>query len=488
MGITILVVLLVVFIFLAALALVRTSMFLRTQEPVEPVELPEVNAELIGGNLAIAVRSETVSAGPDSPLNMDAFRELRRALETLYPSVHSTLQREIISDFSLLYTWKGSNPELLPILFCSHQDVVPADPDTLDQWEHPPFSGELVDGFVWGRGSLDNKSQMIGLLEAVEYLIKNSFTPTRTLYLAFGQDEEIGGRGGAEKIAAYFEQRGERMELVLDEGGPISQGMLTGVEEPVALVGIAEKGHLTLRLKVTGLPGHSSAPPSNSAISILARAITSIEDSPLPAHLFSLQQTYRTVGAAASPWLQMMFANQWLFGRAIRRQSESKPLFNAAIRTTAAFTIVKGGIKENVLPHQAEALVNFRLFPTDTIAEVCDHVRKVIDDKAVEIEAIEGSAWEASPVTSPESSAFISLSRAIRQVYPEVVVAPYLVMGATDARHYSRLSDQTLRFTPLPMQPEDFQTVHGINEHVSVASLGRMVQFYIHLMREWCGG
>ncbi len=486
MDLTILIVPLVIFIFIAAFVLVRTSLFLRSEEPVEPIELPEVDADLIGGNLAVAVRCETISTDRGELPNPGAFRELRRALETLYPRVHSTLQREIISDHSLLYIWKGSDLEQPPVLFCAHLDVVPVDADTLDQWQHPPFAGEVADGYVWGRGALDDKSQVISLLESVEYLLKSGFSPERSIFLAFGQDEETGGVNGAAKIAQYLEERGERFELVLDEGGAITVGALAGVEDPVALVGITEKGHLCLRLSVTTQGGHSSTPPPSSAIGILARAITAIEDSPQRANLLSIQRTYRALGAAASPWMQMLFANRWLFGGLLRRRIQSNPKGNASIRTTAAVTMIKGGFKENVLPYKAEALVNYRLFPGDTIAAVCEHARKVIDDQNVQIEAVEGSAWEAAPVTPTDGSAYVSLSRAIRQVFPGVEVAPYLVLGATDSRHYQRLSDQVLRFSPLFLPEEELKSVHGVNERISVDALGRMTQFYIHLMREWC--
>ena len=487
MLLTILIILVAIIIFIAAFVLARTSMFLRPIEPVEPVELPEVNPELIAGHLAATIRCKTVSLGENIPQDRAAFRELHDALEALYPRVHATLTKEIISDYSLLYTWKGSNPELRPVLFCAHQDVVPADPGTLDQWDHDPFSGDIADGYVWGRGSLDIKVQMIGVLDAVEYLIKHDFKPERTVYLGFGQDEEIGGMNGAAKIAEFLSGRGEQLEAVLDEGGAIMEGTLPGLLSPAAMVGVAEKGYLSVILRVTQTPGHSSTPPASSAIGILSRAIQQVEDHPLPTNLNPIRETYRQLGPAVSTGLQMIFANLWLFGGILRRRMQATGQTNAAIRTTTAVTMISGGIKDNILPQKAEAVVNLRLMPGDTIADVCEYLRNVIDDENVELEAIAESAWEASPWSSVDGEAFLSLGRCIRQVFPGTEVAPYLVYGATDARYYAPLSDQVFRFLPLQLEGEDLHRMHGINERVEVDSLGHMVQFFIHLMQVWAG-
>jgi carboxypeptidase PM20D1 len=485
MGLTILIVFLVLLIFLLAFVLVRTSMFFQPVEPVEDVELPEIDAELIAGHLASVVRVETVSEGEEIPQDAGKFRELHYALETLYPRVHATLEREIISDYSLLYTWKGSNPDLDPVLFCAHQDVVPADPGTLDQWTYKPFSGEIADGYVWGRGTLDIKVQMIGLMDAAEYLIKRSYTPERTIYLAFGQDEEIGGKNGAGKIAAELKARGVHLYAVLDEGGAIVSDTLPGLNNPVAMVGVAEKGYLSVKLKVTQTPGHSSTPPASSAIGILARAITAVEDTPMAATIEPLRSTYQTLGPAVSPALQVVFANTWLFGPFLRKKLESNPQTNASIRTTTAVTMIGGGIKDNVLPQKAEAIVNLRLMPGDSIADACEHMLEAIDDANVSLEAISDAAWEATSPSSTEELPFRQLSASIRQAFPEVDVAPYIVLGATDARYYAAICDQVFRFTPLALEKDDLSRMHGINERVAVPSLGRMTQFMVHLMKTW---
>jgi len=478
---------LAVFIFLAAFLLIRTSLFMRLPEPVEPAELPEVDAEIAAGHLSLAIRAKTVSYD-DQPPDAMAFYELHRTLETLYPRVHATLERQTVSDFSLLYRWRGSNPELPAALFCAHLDVVPAAEESLDQWQHPPFSGEVAEEQVWGRGALDVKGQLVALMEAAEQLIKAGFQPERTIYFAFGEDEETGGRRGAAQIAALLAERGEQLEVVLDEGGAIVQGTLPGVELPVALIGIGEKGYLTLRLRVDQPGGHSSAPPPSTAIGILARAITAIEDHPFPASTVFLRETFRAIGAAASPALQLIFANPWLFGGLLKRRLSADPKTNAAIRTTAAVTIVRGGVKENVLPPTAEALVNLRLLPGDSIESAVEYVRQVVNDRNVQIEVVPQGSWDAAPLTSPDSPAFESLSRAVREVFPGVVTAPYLVMGATDARYYTGLCENVLRLTPVVMTREDLDSIHSVNERISVAGLGRMVQFYQHLMRLWCGG
>lgn len=487
MPFTILIPILAVLIFVTAFILIRASLFMQAPEPVEPVELAEVDPEIIAGHVAAAVRCQTVSRD-GQPAERAPFYDLHRALETLYPRVHATLDRQIISNFSLLYTWRGSNPELPPVLFCGHLDVVPADEETLDQWQHPPFSGEIADEYVWGRGTLDVKGQVISLLYAVEQLIKQGFQPERTLYLAFGEDEETSGKLGAGQIAALLAERGEKLEAVLDEGGAIVQGTLPGVEVPVALIGIVEKGHLTLRLRVERAGGHSSTPPPSSAIGILARAITAIEDHPMPANTAFLRETFRSIGAAGSPMLQIALANPWLFGGLIRRRLSADPQTNAAIRTTAAVTVIRGGEKENVLPPVAEALVNLRLLPGDSIAAVCERVRNIVDDRNVTIEAVPESAHEAPVVSSTESPAYLSLCQAVREVFPGVVTAPYMVLGATDSRFYVNLTENIFRLSPLVLTREDIATIHGVNERISLPALGRMVQFYQHLMRSWCGG
>jgi len=485
---TILIVILALIIFVIAVILVRTSPFLRTNEPVEPVELPEVNADSIAGHLAEAIRCETTSYLETAQINLAPFRELRRVLESQYPRVHGTLEREILSDATLLYTWRGSNPELAPVLFCAHLDVVPVDESTLDQWEHPPFAGVVADDYVWGRGSWDVKCQVIGLLDAAEALLKDDFIPERTILFGFGQDEEIGGAKGAKQIAQHLAKRGEKFEAVLDEGGAITHGILPGIEAPVAMIGIAEKGSLSLRIKAVAKPGHSATPEKTTAIGILANAITRIESHPLPPRLDFMRIVYSALGSAVSPVLQAEFANSWLFGGFLKRKLEANPSTDASIRTTTAVTMVNGGIKDNLLPASAEAVANFRLLPGDTVEDIAEYIRLVINDSRVTVTPVPENAWEASPLTPPDGSAFTTLAATVRQVFPGVETAPYVVLGATDARHYADLSDQVLRFTPLIATQDDLSRMHGINERVHVGSLARMVQFYMQLMQVWAGG
>jgi carboxypeptidase PM20D1 len=263
--------------------------------------------------------------------------------------------------------------------------------------------------------------------------------------------------------------------------------VLPGVDSPAAMIGVSEKGYLTLRLTVQGVEGHASAPPASSAIGVLARAIQRLESNPLPARLDFISSSYKAVGAAASPWLQLVIANTWLFGGLLRRRLSASPQTNAAIRTTTAVTLIQGGIKDNILPPKAEAAVNFRLLPGDGIASMCDFVRRTIADERVNIAVPEGGAWEASPLADIGSEAFRSLSRAVRQVYPQAVAAPYLTIAATDGRHYTGLTGQVFRFTPFELDHKDLERFHGVNERISIQTLARMVQFYYLLLQDWAG-
>lgn len=475
-------------LFLAAFLLLRTAMQMTGQEPVDPAPEREVVPELVAEHLGSVIRCETVSRLEGEEPDRAAFQQLHAALQRWYPRVHEYLVREAINEHSLLYTWKGSRPELPAVLLSAHLDVVPADPASADQWEHPPFAGEVADGYVWGRGALDVKSQVVALLDAVEYLLVEGYWPERTLYLAFGHDEELGGAQGTGAIVAQLAERGERLEAVLDEGGLIAAGTLPGVDGPVALVGTAEKGYLTLKLTVDAPPGHAAMPPRTTAIGRLAEALRRVESRPMPPRLEWVRVLYQSVGSAASFGLQFLMANTWLFGGLLARRLSASPEINAAIRTTAASTLIRGGIKENVLPQRAEAVINMRLMTGDTIAEACEYVRKAVNDEAVQIEAVPEGAWEASPLSPVDAPAFNRLQNAIRRVFGGVPVSPYLVLGATDARRYYALTDQVYRFSPYVLTREDMRRVHGVNERISVAALGKMVEFYILLLQEWTAG
>ena len=481
----VLTILLVIVSLAVAVVLARTFSFARPPAPVEPAEGVEVMTAAVAEHLSELIRCETVSVGGDHPPRGEAFLELHRALEKMYPRVHASLQRRVINDYSLLYTWPGTRPDLQPILLMAHQDVVPADPATLPEWEHAPFDGQVSDGYIWGRGALDVKNQLVAIMEAVESLLNAGFPPQRTVYLGFGHDEEIGGNQGARQISAWLQKQEIRLEAVLDEGGSLVKGLLPGIEVPVALVGNVEKGYLTLDLTVTGTPGHSSTPPPQTAIGVLAQALARLEANPMPAHVEMIQPLFQGVGTAAPFVNRMAIANLWLFGGIVRRMLEAKQETNATIRTTTAVTVISGGVKDNILPREAKASVNFRLLPGDRIEDVITHVRRVIDDERVQIRQKEGFGSGSSPLSPTDTPAYQNLACTIRQVFGDVAVAPYLVLGATDARHYAPICDHVYRFSPVLMMPEDLDRVHGINERIGVEDMAQMVKFFGQLIQVW---
>lgn len=478
------IIIIVILLFLAAFMLIRTARSMKALPPVEVIETEEIDVEGAAERLSKIIQHETISKELE-PLNVEPFQKLHADLKAMYPHVFSELKHEVISDASLLITWEGKQKDLDPVLFAAHQDVVPADPTTLDQWTYPPFSGEIADGFIWGRGTIDIKSQMTAALEAVENLLKKGYQPEKTIYLAFGQDEEVGGQNGAAKIVEHLDAQGVHLAAMLDEGGAIMEGTIPGVNEPVALIGTAEKGHLSLKLTTTSTPGHSSMPGRDMAIGRLSRALSRLDAKQQPIKMKALKDLFKNLGSAASFGMQFVFSNTWFFGPIVKMQAEANNTTNAMIRTSTALTIVNAGVKENVLPANAEAIVNFRLLPGDSIAKVCDRVRKIIKDDQVEFEPIEGGAWEASPVSDTDTGSFLILKHTIRKVFDGIAVAPYLVMGATDARYYARISDATYRFSPFRMTPDDLGRMHGINERISVEAYGKMIVFLQELMQAW---
>ncbi|HEX6737443.1 MAG TPA: M20 family peptidase [Vicinamibacteria bacterium] len=467
---------------LVAVLLVKTARLTSRQLPASPLPPAGMDTNAAAERLAGALRFRTVSQ-PAADLDRAAeFRGLREYLARSFPRVHSDLRLELVGD-SLLYEWPGRDPALAPVLLAAHLDVVPVDPATVASWAHPPFAGRIADGYVWGRGAMDDKAAVVAIQEAVEGLLAEGHQPARTLFLAFGHDEEIGGHAGAETIAERLRARGVKLDYVLDEGMIVAEGILP-LPRPVALVGVAEKGSLSLELRVDSEGGHSSIPPPHTAIGILAAAVSRLEAHPVPGGLEGVaRQTFEAIGPEMGLAGRLVFANLWLFQPLVERRLAARPNTDAVLRTTTAVTIIEGGVKENVLPARARAVVNFRLRPGDTIAAVTGHVRRVVNDPRVAVERYGETAWEASPVSSTDSRGFRLLAAAIRGVFPDVVVAPALVLGATDGRHYAKLTGDVYRFLPQRCSAEDLKRYHGTNERLSAEGHARGIAFYRELIR-----
>lgn len=444
----------------------------------------EAAAERLGG----ALRIRTVSWEDPALFAADQFDAMHAYLRGSFPLVHVQLEREIVGRASLLYKWEGSDSALDPIILMGHMDVVPVEPGSEAQWTHPPYSGAISDGFIWGRGAMDDKSAVLGILEGVELLLREGVRPRRTIYLAFGDDEEAGGKG-AFAIATLLASRGVRPAMVVDEGAVVAEGMMPGVSASVALVGIAEKGAVSLELTAEIGGGHSSMPPTQTAVGVLSSAIVKLEAHPMPAAITGVaERMFNAVAPEMGFGQRAVFANLWLFGPLVMRKLAASPASNAMIRTTTAATMFEGSVKENVLPIKARAIVNFRLLPGDDVADVIAHVEDVVADSRVNISVSPRSgSWNASPVSITDGPMYEALSRSIREVFPAAVVAPYLVVGATDARHFAAMSPSTYRFLPLVAGSADLARLHGTNERISVANFELMIRFYVGFIRRVAG-
>ncbi len=461
---------------------VRTIVFQWSQGSVEKIEGVAVDEQRVTEHLAAAVRCETVPLDETGTPNPEAFQQLHKMLADTYPLVHKKLRREVVNGYTLLYIWQGSRSDLEPVMLMAHQDVVSADPT---EWTHPPFEGVIADGFVWGRGTLDIKNQLIGIMEAAETLLEQGYRPERTILFGMGHDEETGGVNGCKILGEMLKQRGIHLAGIVDEGGGIMANRAAGVRGEIGLVGVTEKGYLTVEFTVNSMPGHSSTPPPQTAIGILARALARLEAHPMPVHLRRLRPLYHGIGKAAPLHIQVAFANIWLFGPLLKRWLVPIPELNASIRTTTALTIVNGGVEDNTIPAEAKAIVNFRLLPGDTIAEVLWHVKKTIKDERIKFKPVEGKFNEALPVSPTKVAAYKGLKQVICQVFDNPPVAPFVMLGGTDCQHFVPICDHIYRFTSLVMDESFRGLEHGVDERIPVEGMVNMVKFYAQLMQVW---
>ncbi len=452
---------------------------------IEVAALPRaaIDNDAVSKRLAEAIRFRTISSFLDPEQSADAFRGLHAFMQASYPAFHTATRREVIGNFGLLYTWEGSDPKAAPIALLAHQDVVPIAPGTESSWQAPPFDGVIRDGFIWGRGSWDDKGNLFSILEAVEQLVTEGFRPKRTIYFAFGQDEEVSGQRGAKQIAALLASRGVKLDFVLDEGLLVTEGILKGIDNPVALIGVAEKGYVTLTLNLNATPGHSSMPPRQSAIGMMSAALARLEDKQFPAEIRgTAREMFDTLAPEMNMTSRIVLSNLWLLKPLLQRELEKAQSTNALIRTTTALTIFNAGNQDNVLPGQADATVNFRLLPGETEAGVIDHVKRTAANDKIEIEPRTGNT-EPPPITTTASPAYRALNRTIREVFPDVVVAPGLMIAATDSRHFTGVTDNIFRFSPVRATAEDLTRFHGTNERLSVENYADMIRFYRRLVQ-----
>jgi carboxypeptidase PM20D1 len=478
------------FLILVTVLLVRTFTFGGAPANVQQVELPEppaISAEAAAQNLsrAIQFRTITLSSGDPRPGQEGPWLELQAWLEETYPAFHAAADKETVpGGYTVLYTWEGSDASLDPILLMAHQDVVPVNIGTEGDWTGAPFAGEIIDGYVYGRGAMDDKGSLVGLMEALDALARDGFAPRRTILLQLGHDEEVSG-SGAEAGIALLKSRRISPVMALDEGfmvvedNPVTGGTL-------GLIGVAEKGYLTIRLTALAEGGHSSAPPRDSATVRLSRALVALDENQMAADLSKAPTSdmIRVVSQEMGFVNRMAIANQWLLGGLVESGFAASPQGNAMIRTTTAPTMLVGSAKENVLAQRATAMVNFRVHPNNTVEEVLQHVRDVTADiEGIEIElGGDGIASEPSPVSSTQNRAYGVLAAVAAEISGGAPSTPALVIGATDARYASAITKDVYRFAPSVVGPADLAGFHGTNERLSVENMGRLARSYAQII------
>jgi len=442
----------------------------------------EVDLDLVVEHFQQAIRIATISKDYPAAVTPEPFLAFHQHLSDSFPLVHDFAERTIVNDYSLVYKFEGSQKDLKPALFMGHMDVVPVDDETLAKWTHEPFAGIIADDQIWGRGAIDDKSTVMALMEAMELSLKHGKQAKRTVYFSFGHDEEIGGSQGAKKIAEYFEKLGVKFEFVLDEGGLILEDLIDSVDQPVAIIGIAEKGFVNIRLIAERPGGHSSMPPDHTGPGILAQAIVKLEQNKFPATLEYTNIMFDEIGYFADFTSRLAMANQWLTAPIVKKVMLSSQTTAAGLRTTTAATMLKGSSKSNILPTRTTAVVNFRIIPGETWQSVLEQVKSIIDDPRVTYEVFMNN--NPSSVSSTESLGFKLIEQTIREFNDDALVAPYLVMGGTDSKYFYPLTDSVYRFLMIRLDHTTMNIVHGIDERISIDNYVMGIQYFYELLRK----
>ncbi len=444
------------------------------------ITLPAYPLDSAAAHLSAAIRFLTVSHQNPQENDITQWEALHSWMQATYPAAHRVMTREIVADRSLIYSWQGSDRSLKPIILMAHQDVVPVTPGTEKDWTHAPFGGDIAEDAVWGRGSVDDKGMLVGLMEALEALARSGFQPKRTIYLVSGHDEEAGG-SGAKAVAGLLDQRGVQALFTVDEGSavvldePVTQG-------PVALVGIAEKGYGTIKVTANAEGGHSSMPPKETGVINLAKALVAINDLPFPLEVKGPGAAMlATLTASKGGTTKIAMANLWAFESLITSRAGAKPSGAAMFHTTIAPTMLEGSPKENVLPQSASGLINYRIAPWNSSADVMARAKTAVGGLPVVLSWVKPPR-EPSKVSSTTSEGWNYVVGAAKPELGNMIVAPYLVVAGTDSRSFQDISDDVYRFMPMHVKLNETKMIHGTNEHMTIANLKRTIDYFARLV------
>ena len=473
------------YLFLIALAVligviaVRTARFTPKPQPEPSGEAVSFDNATAAEALAQMIRCKTISYTDHSLEDEAEFEKFLALLPDLYPNVFKVCEFSQLPDRALLFRWPGKT-DGAPSVLMAHYDVVPVNEEN---WDKPPFDAVIEDGVLWGRGTLDTKVTVNGVLYAANHLMSQGFQPEHDIYFAFSGGEEVNGKG-APNIVQHFADHNIDPAIVVDEGGAVVEGVFPGVKRPCAVVGIAEKGMLNAQYRTVSAGGHASAPKPHTPVGILAAACKKVEEHPFPMHLTKpAAEMFDTLGRHSTLLYRMIFANLWCFGWVLDLLGKkSGGEMNALLRTTSAFTMMEGSSARNVIPPEAKMVANMRLNPADSIASALEYLKKTVNDPSVEITAVD--SFEPSRISGTDCEAWEMLAATVAETWPDAIVTPYLMVACSDARHWGRISDKVYRFCPMEMSAEERGTIHGNNERIRLDCIAQCVEFYLRLMKK----